>query len=68
MSLSLSIEITDLVSFNQNIHKSTDSKHLVVDETIILKWIDLARDMWLAVVKEVMRAKDFLSLWRTVSF
>jgi hypothetical protein len=55
----VSIKITDLVSFNQNIHKISYSKHLVVDERIILKWIfkviawgdidwvDVTRDMWL---------------------
>ena len=27
-----------------------------------VEWIDLALDMWLAVVKEVMKASDFLSM------
>jgi len=27
-----------------------------------VEWIDLARDMWLAVVKEVTEAREFLSL------
>jgi hypothetical protein len=55
----MSIKITDLVSFNQNIHKISYSKHPVVDERIILKWIFkviawgdmdwvyVTRDMWL---------------------
>ena len=27
-----------------------------------VEWIDLARDMWLVVVEEVMEAREFLSM------
>jgi hypothetical protein len=27
-----------------------------------VEWIDLARDIWLAVVRKVMKVRDFLSM------